>query len=278
MDRFDVGAMLMNAANCKGASLAPYTLVYPKLLNPPDNLAAKVRTAGWTCDASLSQEEVGPEKDESVRLMTQCEVAQDQVLYAALHIDISEYDNAHAKEDSEPGQAFAKESKLRPRANSEDSTATRNTTATEDSTATRSTTTTQESTRSSLATEDSEESMVTGASTTLMIGGFPCHMNLSELGRVISDQGFENSFDLVYLPRPKGLRTRNRSSQVNKGYAFVNFKTPELATAFAESFARLTFQSGQLEKKCYAKPAMCQGYTTNLKQFSAYPDCCLLSF
>lgn len=278
MDRFDVGSTLMNAANCKGASLAPYTLVYPKLLHTPDNLAAKVRPAGWTSDAPLSQEEVGLAKDESVRLMTQREVAQDHVLYAALHIDMSKRDKVPAKKDSERGQSLSKESKLRPRANSEDSTATRSTTATEDSTATRSTSTTQESTRSSLATEDSEESMVTGASTTLMIGGFPCHMNLCELGQIISDQGFANSFDLVYLPRPKGLRTRNRASQVNKGYAFVNFKTPELATAFAESFARLTFQSGQLEKKCYAKPAMCQGYAANLKQFSAYPDCCLLSF
>jgi RNA recognition motif-containing protein len=207
--------------------------------------------------------------------MTQREVQQEDVLYAPLHIDMSEYGNAHAKEDSEQGQAVSKGSKLRPRTNSEDSTATRSTTATEDSTATRSTTATEESTRSSTATE---ESAVTGASTTLMIGGFPCHMNLSDLGHVLNDQGLGNSFDLVYLPRPKGLRTRNRSSQVNKGYAFVNFKTPELATAFADIFGKLVFQSGQLEKKCYAKPALCQGYAANLKQYSAYPDCCLLSF
>jgi hypothetical protein len=274
MDRFNVGGALMDAANCKDDLLAPCTVVYPNLLYPRDNLAAKVRLAGWpaaTCDSQLSQQDV----DENVRLMKQCEVQHDSVLYAALHIHVSEYDNAHAKEDSEQRRAVLEGSKLRPRSNSWDSIATRSTTATTDSTATRSTTTSQESTRSSPATE---ESTVTGACTTLMIGGFPCHLSLSDLGHVLNDHGFGTAFDLVYLPRPKGLRTRNRSSQNNKGYAFVNFKTPELATAFAEIFAKMTFQSGQLEKKCYAKPALCQGYAANLQQYSEHPDCCLLSF
>merc|ERR1719506_2459035 len=119
-------------------------------------------------------------------------------------------------------------------------------TDTGESTSTRRTRTdTGESTSTQRTRTDTEESTTTQAITTLMIGGLPCHLNLSDLVHVISSQGFQNAFDLVYLPRPKGRRTRNRSSQANSGFAFVNFKTPELARAFRDVFSKFSFQKGE---------------------------------
>lgn len=333
MDRFDVGATLMDAANCKGNFLAQYILVYPNLLYPRDNLAAKVRPAGWNSSAADAQEESQPVRDESVRLMTQRELdaQQKDVLYAPLHIDMGEYSSVTATQAKGKCEEDLDEAKpvltrrpsldsistratldslstlrtrtdtggstctLRTRMDTEESTSTRRTrtdtgksmcslrscTDTEESTSTqRMRTDTIESTSTQRTRIDTEESKAApeGDVTTLMIGGLPCHLSLSDLVRVIGDQGFANAFDLVYLPRPRGLRTRKRSSQANSGYSFVNFKTPELATAFGEVFSKFVFQNGELKKECYTKPALRQGYEANLKQYSAYPECCVLSF
>jgi len=294
MDRFHVGATLMDAANCKGDSFSSYTLVYPNLLYPRENLAAKVRPAGWL--PSEGGDQLPPDeiaKDEQVRLMTQRELAvQDKdVLYAPLHIDMSEYRNPHSsapkkEEDPEKEHVVCGMKRIP----SLDSLATISTRATLDSVSTvRSRTDTGNSSSSWRSRLDTQAGTVVEdiaeepeepeeVITTLMIGGLPCHLNLADLVNVIDEQGFGNSFNLLYLPRPKGLRTRNRSSQANKGYSFVNFKTPELAARFSEVFSKFAFQSGQLKKECYAKPALCQGYEANLKQYSAYPECCLLSF
>lgn len=69
---------------------------------------------------------------------------------------------------------------------------------------------------------------------TLMLRRFPRLLNASDLASLIDSTGFlVDSYDLIYVPAFAG-KNHNGS---NRGYAFINFKSPELAVLFA-SFAR----------------------------------------
>jgi len=96
--------------------------------------------------------------------------------------------------------------------------------------------------------------------TTLMISGFPYCLHPQEVVDVIDQQGFSDAYDLFFMPR----RTKTtRASQYNLGYAFVNFKTPEYAIAFARAFNNAAFPNST--KLCSIRPAHKQGFEANGK-------------
>ena len=98
--------------------------------------------------------------------------------------------------------------------------------------------------------------------TTLMLSGFSYRLRSQELVDVINQQGFTDAYDLCFLPvRPHS----RRASQYNLGFAFVNFKTPEYATAFARAFNNVAFPDGRSTKLCSTRPAREQGFEANLK-------------
>ena len=97
--------------------------------------------------------------------------------------------------------------------------------------------------------------------TTLMISGFPYRLRSQELVDVINQQGFSGAYDLFFLPTRANTK---RTSQYNMGFAFVNFKTPEYATAFVRAFNNVAFPTST--KLCTVRPAHEQGFETNMKK------------
>jgi len=110
--------------------------------------------------------------------------------------------------------------------------------------------------------------------TTLMLCGIPCRLGFQEIIDVIGAKGFSDAYDMFYVPPPPQTGRRSaRSCARNVGYAFVNLKTPELATAFALAFHNFAFPNSRSVKLSYTKPAHRQGFEANayakiVKQFA----------
>jgi hypothetical protein len=98
--------------------------------------------------------------------------------------------------------------------------------------------------------------------TTLMICDIPCRQNINQIIDAINVHGFENSYDLVYMPAHKASRVVNHFQNV--GYAFVNFKRPEYASGFIQAFQNYSFPNCLSKKLSYARPAHHQGFQANL--------------
>jgi len=52
----------------------------------------------------------------------------------------------------------------------------------------------------------------------------------------------------------------------NRGFVFVNFRTPERAKEFV-TFSDFTFPGSFSTKRCYTKPAQRQGYKANWEKY-----------
>jgi len=103
--------------------------------------------------------------------------------------------------------------------------------------------------------------------TTLMLCGLPCRLCPQEIIDVIDEKGFSDAVDLLYVPPPPQTgRRAARPWTRNLGYAFVNLKTPELATAFAHAFHKFAFPNNCSAKRCYTKPAHVQGFEANAER------------
>jgi hypothetical protein len=98
--------------------------------------------------------------------------------------------------------------------------------------------------------------------TTMMLCDIPCRRTVEQVIEAIDMHGFIDTYDLVYMPHQKGRRTPSQSH--NMGYAFVNFKKQEWAMSFMGAFNNFRFPGSSSAKVSYAKPAHCQGFTSNL--------------
>jgi hypothetical protein len=104
---------------------------------------------------------------------------------------------------------------------------------------------------------NSDKSSDAAEITTLMVLGIPNRLKLQSVIDVINESGFTNSYDLVYMPDGVG--------QKNQGYVFVNFRDPEGALAFAKPFDSFQFPNRTSKRRCFTKPAACQGFEANVK-------------
>lgn len=102
--------------------------------------------------------------------------------------------------------------------------------------------------------------------TTLMICDIPCRIPISRVVGAIDDHGFANTYDLVYMPSVRGFQGTKHVRSM--GYAFVNFKHPEDATAFSQAFQNYSFPNSCSTKLSYTKPARRQGFRANVKLHS----------
>lgn len=120
----------------------------------------------------------------------------------------------------------------------------------------------EDSAKSKHQLEETLEATTDTNITTLMICDIPCRQSVEQICEVINQQGFANAYNLVYMPskRPKYMQ--------NMGYAFVNFKTAEQASAFAEVFKNFPFPNCSSRKLSYTKPARHQGYEENLNRYT----------
>jgi len=100
--------------------------------------------------------------------------------------------------------------------------------------------------------------------TTLMVCDIPCRESIEQLMTVMDEVGFSKTYDLVYMPGQRG----RQASRGNVGYAFVNFKTTEWASAFMNVFQKIHFPNSASTKLSYAKPARDQGFAANYMMHS----------
>jgi len=96
--------------------------------------------------------------------------------------------------------------------------------------------------------------------TTMMIRNIPRRIGQSEFAQGVDASGFRDIWDFLYLPC-------NISEKEGKGYAFVNFVTPEAAQAFKTAWnAKTRFKMG-MKKVLDVSASSIQGKAANLAQW-----------
>lgn len=102
---------------------------------------------------------------------------------------------------------------------------------------------------------------------TLMLCNIPCRFNNDDIAEAIDAVGFAGLHDFVNVPGRAGRRCGNI------GYAFVHFKTPEIAAEFAEVFQGYQFKGTSSKKRCEVKSAHMQGFNGRIERphGKAYP-------
>jgi len=119
------------------------------------------------------------------------------------------------------------------------------------------------------AAKTCDDAMVTDASapvrsqdaiTTLMVRNVPNRYTQQELLDEINRLGFQGKYDFLYLP----LDVRNRC---NVGYAFVNFRSAEIAAQFVKIFDKRPFRN-QKRRIATCRPAHLQGVEANWEHCS----------
>merc|ERR1719215_686556 len=98
--------------------------------------------------------------------------------------------------------------------------------------------------------------------TTLMIRNIPGKYSQDDLIMDLKDQGFDSTYDFLYLPIDK-------STANNVGYAFVNFVDPATAAKCMESFEGHLFARVQRTPNKLAKISVAhlQGLEKNLQHY-----------
>jgi len=105
--------------------------------------------------------------------------------------------------------------------------------------------------------------------TTLILRGVPSRQKLADLLAIFVELGFgPDSYDYVYMP----LRDSCKGRVSNRGYMFVNFVSPALASAFRCAIHRHPL--GRAETACDSvrcDVASAQGKPANLALLGAHP-------
>lgn len=110
--------------------------------------------------------------------------------------------------------------------------------------------------------EKFEKTKPEGPPTTMMIRNIPNRYTQKELIRELSDLGFSNSYDFLYLPIDKG-------TLCNVGYAFVNFVEPSWAEMCMRAFENYTFKKYRKARGKIATVSVAhlQGLEANLRHY-----------
>jgi len=96
--------------------------------------------------------------------------------------------------------------------------------------------------------------------TTMMLRNIPNKYTQTKLLQEIDECGFAGTYDFFYLP----MDVHNKS---NVGYAFVNFKTPEVAARFSAVCSNRSFLRFRSRKVGIVSAAHVQGLDANLRHF-----------
>jgi hypothetical protein len=98
--------------------------------------------------------------------------------------------------------------------------------------------------------------------TTVMIRNLPCRYTQEELMREINGNGFQGTFDFIYVP----MATRghaNSRSHANRGIGFVNFISAETAERFYETYHEKQLRFFESSKAVKIVSAHVQGFDAN---------------
>jgi len=85
-----------------------------------------------------------------------------------------------------------------------------------------------------------------------MFRNLPCKYAQEDLKATLDAAGFRGQFDLIYMPR-------SAVKQSNFGYAYVNFRTPNLAERCLNRLNDMPVHDGRREKICTVSVAHVQG-------------------
>jgi len=99
--------------------------------------------------------------------------------------------------------------------------------------------------------------------TTIMLRNVPYELGLEELIHEFEEAGFGNHFDLVYLPLSKQKKHGH-----NRGYAYVNLKSPSFASQFRSTFHKQRFRLSielAVHKPLHLSTACVQGFSESLR-------------
>ena len=96
--------------------------------------------------------------------------------------------------------------------------------------------------------------------TTVMLRNIPNRYTCEELLGEIMAEGFSNMFDFFYLPMD--FKTKR-----NRGYAFINFHSTQVASEFAMAFHHRQLRFYMSRKILEVAPATTQGYQANLSKY-----------
>jgi hypothetical protein len=98
--------------------------------------------------------------------------------------------------------------------------------------------------------------------TTVMIRHIPVKYNQRMLIREINGHGFSGKYDFIYLPM-------DQRSHANRGFAFVNFFTADIAMQFYTTFEGNALRHFEAELKIAIMPADLQGFEANAEHFAS---------
>jgi hypothetical protein len=96
---------------------------------------------------------------------------------------------------------------------------------------------------------------------TVMLRNIPNKVSQQVLLQELDDCGFTHGFDFLYLPI-------DPETNANRGYAFINFVTPNLAMMFRMSFEGRKFANFKSDKVMSTVPAALQGFEANHAHYS----------
>lgn len=96
--------------------------------------------------------------------------------------------------------------------------------------------------------------------TSVMLRNIPNRYTPEELLHDMLERGFEGAFDFFYLPT-------DFTTKKNKGYGFVNLRSPKLAREFREAFHSLQFTRYVTQKVLEMTPATTQGFEGNVVKY-----------
>lgn len=96
--------------------------------------------------------------------------------------------------------------------------------------------------------------------TTVMLRNIPNRYTAEELLAEMLAVGFEGRFDFFYLPI-------DFTTKRNRGYSFINFRSPSDAERFVSAFHRQKLTRYATQKILEVSPAITQGFEANIAQF-----------
>lgn len=94
-----------------------------------------------------------------------------------------------------------------------------------------------------------------------MLKNVPNRYTVEEILAELLAEGFEDTFDFLYLPI-------DFNSKRNRGYAFINFKKPGTVEGFVKAFNETRLTRYPTQKIVKVVPALTQGFEANVAAFT----------
>mmetsp|Transcript_8553 Transcript_8553/g.22066 ORF Transcript_8553/g.22066 Transcript_8553/m.22066 type:complete len:263 (-) Transcript_8553:72-860(-) len=103
---------------------------------------------------------------------------------------------------------------------------------------------------------------------TVMVHSLPKQVSQDMLARMVHDNGFLGAYDFLYVPMDSRSRA-NKGSSTNRGFAFVDLLTPDLAKQFYKAFNNRHVVGYESCKPLEVRKARLQGFDQLAEYFAS---------